>query len=114
MRSIALCLLAFTIAASAASAAEAPELEKLRASYKAAIARGTKSVVQGHIGTLEKLRDIYAHGANLPGATKVQADIDRANVAMSTGEIIPAATDASNVAAPELDKLRATQETDME
>jgi hypothetical protein len=113
MRAVALCLLAFTIAARAASPAGAPELEKLRASYKAAVAKGTRSVVQAHIGTLEKLRGIYARGANLAAATKVQGDIDRANVAITTGEFIPAAADA-NVAAPELDKLRAGYEADIE
>jgi hypothetical protein len=113
MRFVALCLLAFTIAARAASPAAAPELEKLRASYKAAVAKGTRSVVQAHITTLEKLRDIYARGANLAAATKVQGGIDRANVAMTTGEIIPPAADA-NVSAPELDKLRASHAADIE
>jgi hypothetical protein len=114
MRSIALCLLVFAISASAAPSEGVPELEKLRASYKAAAAKGTKSIVQSHIATLEKLRDIYAHGANLAGATKVQADIDRANVAMTTGEFIPPAADGDNTKAPELDKLRASHEADME
>ena len=81
MRIFELCLLVLTMAASAALPAGVPELEKLRASYKAAAAKGTKPVLQSHITTLEKLRDIYARGANLTGATKVQADIDRADPA---------------------------------
>jgi hypothetical protein len=114
MRMIALCLLAFTIAASAAAPAGAPELEKLRASYKAAVAKGTKSLVQAQIATLEKLRDIYTRGANLAGANKVQTDIDRAKVAMSTGEFLPPAAASNNVAAPELDKLRTGHEAEIE
>ena len=114
MRVIALCLLIFTMAASAASTTEGPpELEKLRASYKAAVAKGTKSIVQAHLATLEKLRDIYARGGNLPGANKVQGDIDRANVAMTTGELL-SPSDADNLPAPELDKLRAGHDADME
>jgi hypothetical protein len=114
MKILALCLLVFATAAFAAPAAGAPELEKLRASYKVAVAKGTKSILQTHIATLEKLRDIYARGSNLTAATKVQADIDRANVAMTSGEFIPPAADASNVSAPELDKMRAGHEADME
>jgi hypothetical protein len=113
MRTISLCLLTLTMAASAAAPANAPELEKLRASYKAAVAKVAKSILQTHIATLEKLRDIYARGSNLTAATKVQADIDRANVAMTTGEFIPPAADA-NVLAPELDKLRTGHEADIE
>jgi hypothetical protein len=113
IRAIALCLLALTIAASAAAPAGAPELEKLRASYKAAVARGTMSVVQSHIANLEKLRDIYTRGSNLTGAAKVQGDIDRANMAMASGEFLPPVADA-NVPAPELDKLRAGHEAEIE
>jgi hypothetical protein len=114
MRILALCLLVFTTLSFAATSEGAPELEKLRASYKAAIAKGAKPVFQAHIATLEKLRDIYARGSNLAGATKVQADIDRANVAMTSGEFIPPTADANNVSAAELDKLRAGHEADME
>jgi hypothetical protein len=114
MKVFALFLLTLTMAASAATPAGAPELEKLRASYKAVVAKGTKPIVQSHITTLEKLRDIYTRGANLAGATKVQTDIDRAKVALATGEFIPSAADSDNVAAPELDKLRAGNDANIE
>jgi hypothetical protein len=114
VRTIALYLFAITTASSAANPADAPELEKLRLSYKTAVAKGTKSLLLSHITTLEKLRDIYTRGSNLQGATKVQTDIDRAKVAMSTGEFLPPAADPNNTTAPELDKLRAGHDGSIE
>ena len=113
MKSIALFLIPLLLAATV-HAADAPELEKLRASYKAAVGKATKLILQAHIVTLEKLRDTYTRAANLVAATKVQADIDRTNVAMSMGEYNPPATDANNVTAPELDKARAAHDADIE
>ena len=56
-------------------AADTPEFDRLKESYKAAMEKATKPINQTYLTELTKIRDAYTRAANLEAANKVDAEI---------------------------------------
>jgi hypothetical protein len=78
--------LALISTAAALRAADAPEFDRIRANYLAAIDRVTKPITQSYLIELERQRDAYARASKLEPANAVQAEIDVIKQALATAE----------------------------
>lgn len=76
MKHIVTLLLTVLPLAAVLHAGEAPEFDRLRANYQAAIERATKPLTQSYLIELEKQRGSYARASKLDAANVVQAEIN--------------------------------------
>jgi hypothetical protein len=76
MKQIASLILLSSCVTGTVRSADAPELDRLKESYRAAIQRVQSPVVQNYLAELTRLRASLAKAANLEAANKVQEEID--------------------------------------
>ncbi len=87
MKPIATLIFTLLPMATALRAVEAPEFDRLRANYQAAIERATKTLTQSYLIELEKQRGSYERASKPDAGNVVQAEINATKQAAASAEL---------------------------